>query len=157
QALKNVGTRPASERRAYGQKANQVKEALTAAYEARRGALREQELEKSVQTESLDVSLPGRPAPRGRLHLSTRNLRSIYAIFAELGFQTSRSPDVETDEMNFTLLNMPEHHPARDMWDTFHTTTPGVLLRTHTSPGQIHLMRKTCPNPIRAILPGMCY
>ena len=84
-------------------------------------------------------------------------LRAIYAVFADLGFQVYRSPEVETDELNFTLLNMPEHHPARDMWDTFHTTRPGVLLRTHTSPGQIHVMRELCPRPIRVILPGMCY
>jgi phenylalanyl-tRNA synthetase alpha chain len=61
----------------------------------------------------------------------------IYSIFADMGFQVYRSRDVEDDETNFGLLNMPLHHPARDMWDTFHTTTPGVLLRTHTSPGQI--------------------
>jgi phenylalanyl-tRNA synthetase alpha chain len=84
-------------------------------------------------------------------------LRSIFAIFADLGFQIYRSREVEDEELNFELLNMPPHHPARDMWDTFHTTTPGVLLRTHTSPGQIHVMREQCPNPIRAILPGMCY
>jgi len=64
---------------------------------------------------------------------------------------------VETDEYNFELLNIPPHHPARDMWDTFYTVTPGVILRTHTSPGQIHAMREYCPQPIRVILPGMCY
>jgi phenylalanyl-tRNA synthetase alpha chain len=64
---------------------------------------------------------------------------------------------VETDEYNFELLNMPAHHPARDMWDTFYTTDPGVLLRTHTSPGQIRVMRERAPEPIRVILPGMCY
>jgi phenylalanyl-tRNA synthetase alpha chain len=95
--------------------------------------------------------------PTGRLHLATKTLREIYAIFADLGFQVFRSRDVETDENNFELLNMPPHHPARDMWDTFHTTTPGVLLRTHTSPGQVHVMRQACPRPVRAILPGMCY
>jgi phenylalanyl-tRNA synthetase alpha chain len=103
------------------------------------------------------VSLPGRPVARGRLHPSTQTLRLIYGIFAEMGFQIYRSPEVEDDETNFGLLNMPPHHPARDMWDTFHTTTPGVLLRTHTSPGQIHVMRQLCPQPIRVILPGMCY
>jgi len=64
---------------------------------------------------------------------------------------------VEDEHTNFELLNMPPHHPARDMWDTFHTTTPGVLLRTHTSPGQIHVMREAAGKPIRVILPGMCY
>ncbi|MCS6774090.1 MAG: phenylalanine--tRNA ligase subunit alpha, partial [Thermoflexales bacterium] len=75
-------------------------------------------------------------------------------------FEVYRSPEVETDELNFTLLNMPEDHPARDMWDTFYTTTPGVILRTHTSPGQIRVMRersKNGPQPLRVILPGMVY
>jgi phenylalanyl-tRNA synthetase alpha chain len=74
-----------------------------------------------------------------------------------MGFQVYDAPEVETDENNFELLNMPEGHPARDMWDTFYTTTPGVLLRTHTSPGQIHAMREYCPQPIRVILPGKCF
>jgi len=71
-----------------------------------------------------------------------------------MGFQVYRSRDVETDELNFELLNIPAHHPARDMWDTFYTTTPNVILRTHTSPGQIHVMRERCPEPIRVILPA---
>ena len=108
-------------------------------------------------TNALDVTLPGRPVQRGRLHIVTQTLRRIYAIWADMGFQVYRSPDVETDEYNFELLNIPEYHPARDMWDTFHTDTPGMILRTHTSPGQIHAMREYCPNPIRVILPGMCY
>jgi phenylalanyl-tRNA synthetase alpha chain len=157
QAVKAVSTRPPAERKSYGQRANQIKDALDASYKAALAAAKERALEESLRTESLDVTLPGRPAPRGRLHPSTRTLRMIYAIFADLGFQIFRSPEVEEDEINFGLLNMPEHHPARDMWDTFHTTTPGVLLRTHTSPGQIHLMRKLCPGPIRAILPGLVY
>jgi phenylalanyl-tRNA synthetase alpha chain len=74
-----------------------------------------------------------------------------------MGFQVYRARDVETDEYNFELLNIPAYHPARDMWDTFHTTKSGVILRTHTSPGQVHVMREYCPEPIRVILPGMCY
>jgi phenylalanyl-tRNA synthetase alpha chain len=74
-----------------------------------------------------------------------------------MGFQIYRSRDVETDEMNFQFLNFPLHHPAREMQDTFYTTNPDVLLRTHTSPGQIRVMRDYCPEPIRVILPGMCY
>jgi phenylalanyl-tRNA synthetase alpha chain len=156
-ALSKVGSLPPAERKAYGQKANQVKVALTQAYESALLREKERALERSLATEKLDVTLPGRPVPRGRLHPSTQTLRRICGIFGEMGFQIYRSPDVEDDEMNFGLLNMPEHHPARDMWDTFHTTTPGVLLRTHTSPGQIHVMRKLCPGPVRVILPGMCY
>jgi phenylalanyl-tRNA synthetase alpha chain len=156
-AVKRVGTVPPAERKSYGQQANRVKEELTRAGEAALAAWKEQALERSLTGAGLDVTLPGRPIRRGRLHLSTQTLRRIYAVFADLGFQVYRTPEVETDEMNFGLLNMPEHHPARDMWDTFHTTTPGVLLRTHTSPGQIHVMRQNCPKPIRVILPGMCY
>jgi phenylalanyl-tRNA synthetase alpha chain len=156
-ALKKVGSVPAEERRAYGQEANRIKDALTEAHDAAAARLKAQEQERSLTSEALDVTLPGRPVMRGRLHLATQTLRSIFAIFADLGFQIYRSREVEDDELNFELLNMPPHHPARDMWDTFHTTTPGVLLRTHTSPGQIHVMREQCPNPIRAILPGMCY
>jgi phenylalanyl-tRNA synthetase alpha chain len=156
-ALKEVGKVPPAERRAYGQQANRLKETLTQAYEQALATEKERAVERSLSAEALDVTLPGRPRPRGRLHVSTQTLRSIYAIFADLGFQIYRSRDVEDDLTNFELLNMPPHHPARDMWDTFHTTTPGVLLRTHTSPGQIHVMREFCPRPIRVILPGMCY
>jgi phenylalanyl-tRNA synthetase alpha chain len=157
QAVKKVGALPPAERPAYGKQVNELKKKLNAEYEAKLAALKELALERSLNAAALDVTLPGRPARRGRLHVSTQTLRSIYAIFADLGFQVYRSPEVEDDETNFGLLNMPEHHPARDMWDTFHTTKPGVLLRTHTSPGQIHVMRELCPHPIRVILPGMCY
>jgi phenylalanyl-tRNA synthetase alpha chain len=156
-ALKKVGSVPPDQRRAYGQEANRIKETLTKSHDSAVARLQAQELERSLASEALDVTLPGRAPLRGRLHLATQTLRSIFAIFADLGFQIYRSREVEDDLNNFELLNMPPHHPARDMWDTFHTTTPGVLLRTHTSPGQIHVMREQFPNPIRAILPGMCY
>jgi phenylalanyl-tRNA synthetase alpha chain len=156
-AVKKVGSVPPAERRAYGQEANQVKDTLTKAHENAVARVKEQELERNLTSEALDVTLPGRPVSRGRLHIATKVLREIYAIFSDLGFQIYRSREVEDDLTNFELLNMPPHHPARDMWDTFHTTTPGVLLRTHTSPGQIHVMRELAPKPIRVILPGMCY
>jgi phenylalanyl-tRNA synthetase alpha chain len=157
EVVKKVGSVPPAERRAYGQQANQVKETLSEAYEKRVTHVKEQALLRSLTTEALDVTLPGRPVPRGRLHVATKVLREIYAIFSDLGFQIYRSREVEDDLTNFELLNMPPHHPARDLWDTFHATTPGVLLRTHTSPGQIHVMRELVPKPIRVILPGMCY
>jgi phenylalanyl-tRNA synthetase alpha chain len=157
QAVKKISTLPPAERPAYGKQANELKKKLKAEYESALAAEKERALARSLASAPLDVTLPGRPARRGRLHVSTQTLRSIYAIFADMGFQIYRSPEVEEDETNFSLLNMPEHHPARDMWDTFHTTKPGVLLRTHTSPGQIHVMRELCPHPIRVILPGMCY
>lgn len=157
QALKRIGQLPPEERPTYGQQVNALKETLLAAYEQKKHQLHQQEIARRLAAEALDVTLPGRPVLRGRLHPATQVMRDILAIFAELGFQVYRSREVEDDLTNFELLNMPPHHPARDLWDTFHTTTPGVLLRTHTSPGQIHVMRQYCPQPIRVVLPGMCY
>lgn len=157
EAMKKIAGVPKEERPAFGQAVNRVKDSLTGAYDRRKAEIKERELEKSLTTDTLDVTLPGRPLSPGRLHIATRVLRDIYAIFADMGFQVYRSREVEDDLHNFEYLNMPPHHPARDMWDTFHTTEPGVLLRTHTSPGQIHVMRQHKPHPIRVILPGMCY
>ena len=148
---------PKEERPVIGKRANLAKNTIEAAYTQQAEALRHNSLLRTLQQERLDVTLPGRPVILGRLHPITQTLRKIYQVFAEMGFQVFRSREVETDEYNFELLNIPAHHPARDMWDTFHTTTPGVLLRTHTSPGQIHVMLKYAPEPIRVILPGMCY
>ena len=156
-ALAKIGKIAPAERKDYGQAANRVKLALETAYAAALELAKEAALQAGLTANPLDVTLPGRPITPGRLHPATQILRAITAIFADLGFQVYRSREVETDEMNFELLNMPPHHPARDMWDTFFTTVPGQILRTHTSPGQIHLMRAMAPNPIRAILPGMCY
>lgn len=155
--LGDMGKLPKADRAAVGKRANEVRRALEAAHIARVDALRRAALDRALTAQALDVTLPGRPAPQGRLHPATQTLRQIYGIWAQMGFQVYRSRDVETDEYNFELLNMPAHHPARDMWDTFHTTTENVILRTHTSPGQIRAMREFCPEPIRVILPGMCY
>ena len=154
---RHIGQLVPEERPHFGRRINEVKQALEDAYQERAAALRAQELEAQMAAEALDVTLPGRRAWRGRLHPASQTLRDIYRIWGDMGFQVYRSREVETDEYNFELLNIPQHHPARDMWDTFHTMTPGVILRTHTSPGQIHAMRQYCPEPIRVILPGMCY
>jgi phenylalanyl-tRNA synthetase alpha chain len=156
-AVKRVSELPPAERPAYGQAINALKQKLLAAEAAHAQVLRQRELERSLVQDRLDVTLPGRPIRRGRLHPATQTLRRILAIFADMGFQVYRSREVEDDLTNFELLNMPPHHPARDLWDTFHTTTPGIILRTHTSPGQIHVMREFCPEPIRVVLPGLCY
>ena len=157
ESLKKIGKLPKEERPAFGQEANRVKQVLSEAYDKALERIKEQALLASLQSNPIDVTLPGRPIQRGRLHIATKTMREIYGIFAEMGFQIYRTREVEDDQFNFEYLNMPPHHPARDMWDTFHTTTPGVLLRTHTSPGQIHVMRESYPRPIRAVLPGMCY
>ncbi len=157
EAVKALGSLSPEERPAYGRRVNEIKRALEAAYEAKVEGLKESVDARALVAEQVDVSLPGRPPRPGHLHPATHTLREIYRIFAEMGFQVYRSRDVETDDHNFTLLNMPPHHPARDMWDTFYTVRPAVILRTHTSPGQIHAMRQYYPEPIRVILPGMCY
>ncbi|MEA4906352.1 MAG: phenylalanine--tRNA ligase subunit alpha [Anaerolineaceae bacterium] len=157
QVFSRLGQVPKEQRATIGQRANQAKQKLEAAQAELEQALKQAALEHSLENMRLDVTLPGRTPDHGRLHIVTQTLREIYKIYAEMGFQVYRSTDVESDDYNFTLLNMPAYHPARDMWDTFHTTRPGVILRTHTSPGQIHVMHERCPEPIRVILPGMVY
>ncbi|MBZ0309924.1 MAG: phenylalanine--tRNA ligase subunit alpha [Anaerolineae bacterium] len=158
--LKGIGKLAPEQRADFGKRANEIKQSLTEAYEQRAEMVRQHELGKALEEGEIDVTLPGRPVQMGGLHPSTRILRQIQAIWAEMGFQVYTSRDVEDDDTNFTLLNIPPHHPARDMWDTFYTTQEGVILRTHTSPGQIRAMREYGENgtqPIRVILPGMCY
>ena len=155
--LRGLGALPEDERRAVGAAANTAKAALEAALEARREALRRGAL---ASMEALDVTLPGRPMRRGRLHPVTQVRREILDIFARLGFATVEGPEVELDEYNFGRLRIPEHHPARDMWDTFwFDTAPdeaSMLLRTHTSPMQIRYIEQHEP-PIRIAVPGRCY
>jgi phenylalanyl-tRNA synthetase alpha chain len=156
-SLRDLGGLTPQERPVVGKAANEVKKALEAAFEARQAEVRQAEMEAAISRSRLDVTLPGRPQIVGKPHPSSATLQEIYNIFGQMGFQVFDSPDVETDEYNFGLLNMPPGHPARDMWDTFYTTRPGLILRTHTSPGQIHAMRLYAPEPIRIILPGKCY
>jgi phenylalanyl-tRNA synthetase alpha chain len=154
---RSIGQLAPEDRPAVGQLANEIAQELEAAFAEREELVKTHEMAKSLEEGEIDVTLPGRPVVRGRLHPTTRMLRDIYDIWADMGFQVYRSRDVEDDDTNFTLLNIPPHHPARDMWDTFYTTDEGVILRTHTSPGQIRAMRDFAPEPIRVILPGMCY
>ncbi len=156
QLLRGIGKLPPEERPEAGKVGNQVKKALESAYHETVEQLKQAARERALEAERVDVTLPGRPVELGRLHLSTQTLRQIYDIFADMGFQVYRSRDVETDAYNFELLNIPKHHPARDMQDTFYIDGER-LLRTHTSPGQIRAMREYYPEPIRVILPGMCY
>ncbi len=161
-----LGALTKEERPAVGQAANRVKTALEAALAARTEAIRQSALERSIREDKLDVTLPGRGIHRGRLHPSTQQLRRMLSILAEMGFQVYTSREVETDEINFQLLNFPPHHPAREMQDSlFVEAGPRgdnpILLRTHTSPGQIRAMREySAGNPenppsIRLALPGM--
>lgn len=163
EAMKGLGSLAPAERPAAGQRVNEVKAALEAAYAQAESRLKAQALALSLAGEAVDVTLPGRAPDVGGLHLTTKTLREIRDIYAEMGFQEYRSRLVEMDDLNFGLLNMPKHHPARDMQDTFYIAdrngqpSGDVVLRTHTSPGQIHAMREMYPDPIRIILPGLVF
>ena len=154
---RNLGALSAEERPAYGRRLNEVKAELEAAYGEKLALAEDEELRAQLAAGALDVTLPGRKPAEGRLHVITQTLRDLYRVFGDMGFQVYRTRDVETDEMNFELLNFPPHHPAREMQDSFYTTVEGVILRTHTSAGQIRAMREYYPEPIRVVLPGMCY
>jgi phenylalanyl-tRNA synthetase alpha chain len=147
---------PPEERPLLGQEINRLKESLQEGYGKRQKRFEQEARGRAVSAEQVDVTIPGCPPAPGGLHLTTLTLRKICRIFHGMGFEVLESPEVESDEYNFELLNMPPHHPARDMWDTFYLTE-SVLLRTHTSPGQIHAMRPAAPKPLRVILPGRCY
>jgi phenylalanyl-tRNA synthetase alpha chain len=140
-----------------GKLANEIKTSLETRFAQKEESIQASALSDSLQAERLDVTLPGRRPNRGGLHIATQILREVYRVFAEMGFQIYRSPEVESEEYNFELLNIPAHHPARDLWDTFFTTEEGIILRTHTSPGQVRAMREFVREPIRVVLPGMCY
>lgn len=160
---RQVGQMAKEDRPAFGRRVNEIKQLLEQAYASRLEDLRHVELAQQLEAETIDVTLPGRPVTRGHLHLTTQTLRDLYDIYAKMGFEVYEAPDVELEAYNFDLLNIPEYHPARDMWDTFwvedgdHVRGNRRLLRTHTSPGQIRAMRERCPEPIRVILPGKCY
>jgi len=164
----DLGDLSKDERPSAGQAANRVKSSLESAMQQRQIEIKSAVLARSLEEEKLDVTLPGRSIQRGRLHPSTQQLRRVLSILADMGFQVYLSPEVETDEMNFQLLNFPPHHPAREMQDSLYLEAAGrgenpILLRTHTSPGQIRAMREfaatnpTQPPPIRIALPGMCF
>ena len=154
--MRGIGKLSPDQRPVVGQVSNEVKEALEHAFDARVEALKQSRLAATMAREQIDVTLPGFPVSLGRLHPTTQILREITEIFAEMGFQVFDSREVESDLYNFELLNIPPYHPARDMWDTFYINDR-VVLRTHTSPGQIRAMQAFHPDPIRVILPGMCY
>jgi phenylalanyl-tRNA synthetase alpha chain len=161
--MKGLGAMSPDERREAGAKLNDVKDAVGAAIEARKAALQEAELDERLKTERVDVTLPARPESEGRLHPISQTIDEIVAIFGAMGFRVAEGPDIEDDFHNFTALNIPPEHPARQMHDTFYiqgadgTGGPGgKLLRTHTSPVQIRTMKESKP-PIRIIAPGRTY
>lgn len=153
--LKNLGQLPAEERPAAGQAINQVKVQIQELLETRKSALSDLAIASRLQTETVDISLPGRRNGAGGLHPVTLTMNRIDKMFGKLGFDVAEGPEVEDDFHNFEALNIPEHHPARAMHDTFYFDD-GRLLRTHTSPVQIRVMENQEP-PLRVIAPGRVY
>jgi len=153
--MKMLGALPTDERKQVGARINLIKNQVEALLKSRRDAIQNEELERQLAAESLDVTLPGRGEGVGGLHPVTRTLARIEQLFASIGFVAADGPEIETDFYNFTALNIPENHPARAMHDTFYLDG-GSLLRTHTSPVQVRYMQNN-PPPIRIIAPGRVY
>ncbi len=153
--LKGLGKLEPDVRKTAGARINEAKQAVEGALKARREDLQQAELERKLAAETLDVTLPGRGLGRGGLHPVSRTLSRIESLFHSIGFAVADGPEIETDFYNFTALNIPENHPARAMHDTFYLQD-GSLLRTHTSPVQVHYMQDHEP-PFRIIAPGRVY
>jgi phenylalanyl-tRNA synthetase alpha chain len=164
--MKGLGAMSPEERKSAGPRLNGLKDRLTDAIAARREALHEAKLEARLAGERIDVTLPARESAlaAGRIHPLTQVWDEVVAIFADMGFSVEQGPDIETDHYNFTALNFPEGHPAREMHDTFYFepraaadgTLSRPLLRTHTSPVQVRTMERGQP-PFRFICPGRTY
>ncbi len=153
--LKALGKVPESERPQKGRAINQAKQQLSALLESRRRELESASLRAQLEREKIDVTLPGRGIAGGGLHPVTRTLQRIESLFAQMGFSVAEGPEIEDDYHNFEALNIPAHHPARAMHDTFYFDAHR-LLRTHTSPVQIRVMERQAP-PLRIIAPGRVY
>lgn len=169
--FRGVGALPQEERADAGQAINTAKVALEEAFSQAEKRIVAGEQEQRLGAEAVDVSMPGRPIVAGHLHIITRTARDVLRAFRDMGFQIYEGPDVELDKYDFELLNIPPEHPARSMQDTFYVDDrllgmrpagasmddlPPVVLRTHTSPMQIRMMRKL-PPPLRLIVPGKSY
>jgi phenylalanyl-tRNA synthetase alpha chain len=152
EAMKQLGQAAPEDRPRLGQLANAVKQEVEGLFQAKKEAL---EAGSQTARQALDLSLPGRFIPSGKLHPVTQVMEEICSVFEGMGFAVAEGPDVETDHYNFEALNIPAHHPARDMHDTFYVSD-SLLLRTHTSPMQARIMEKQEP-PLRYIAPGKVY
>jgi phenylalanyl-tRNA synthetase alpha chain len=153
--LKQLGKLPAEERPQAGQAINVAKKQVQQAIEARKEALQNAALAEALASERIDVTLPGRGHGAGGLHPVTRTLQRIEQLFSSMGFESAEGPEIEDDYHNFEALNIPAHHPARAMHDTFYIDAHRVL-RTHTSPVQIRVMEERKP-PFRIIASGRVY
>ena len=162
QLLKSIPQIAPSERRTFGAKVNQIKNSLNTIFVERKNSTKNLTASSKTNTNQIDITLPGWPFPKGSLHITTQMIKEISDTFQSLGFQSTEGPEVEFDHYNFGMLNIPQNHPARDMWNSIWiegTDTQkyeSMLLRTHTSPMQVRIMENTKP-PIRIIVPGKCY
>jgi phenylalanyl-tRNA synthetase alpha chain len=167
--LRRLGNVPPADRPGVGRTANEARQELETAFAERLERLAQGELSERLAHEAFDMTAPGRPVRVGHLHPLMTVERDLREIFHGFGFEVFEGPEIESDLMNFELLNMPPDHPARDLWDTLYVAEPGsveagsprpaddgTILRTHTSPVQIRAMRALTP-PIRVLMPGRCY
>ena len=158
--MKGIGKLPPDERKTAGQKLNEVKNAVSDAIDAKKAVLDAAALEASLASDRIDVTLPVRPETEGRIHPISQTIEEMIAIFCEMGFSVAEGPHIETDFNNFTALNIPPEHPARQDHDTFYLQPKAdgsrMVLRTHTSPVQIRTMMAQKP-PIRIIVPGRTF
>ncbi|BBK35013.1 phenylalanine--tRNA ligase alpha subunit [Allostella sp. ATCC 35155] len=158
--MKTLGGLAPDARRAAGQQLNELKDAVAEALEARRAALQADALDRRLAADRIDVTLPPRPAAEGRIHPISQTIDELTAIFADMGFTVAEGPHIEEDFYNFTALNIPPEHPARQEHDTFYLPPRAdgtrLVLRTHTSPVQIRTMMRDKP-PIRIIVPGRTF
>ena len=155
--FKKLGSLPAEQKKEFASSLNKLKENLTKEIELKLLELENKEINAKLKDEKVDVTLPIRPYSKGKIHPVSQVIDEISSIFSEIGFSVAEGPDVETEHNNFTALNTPENHPARDMHDTFYLEeNKKILLRTHTSPVQIRTMLSEKP-PFKIIVPGRTY
>ncbi|MFD0588466.1 phenylalanine--tRNA ligase subunit alpha [Paenibacillus sp. GCM10027627] len=155
--LRGMGGLSAEERPVIGQVANDVRGAIEAVIEEKAAAFQQEETNKRLLAETIDVTLPGKSLPTGAVHPLNKVAQEIEDVFVGLGYSIAEGPEVETDYYNFEALNLPKNHPARDMQDSFYVTDE-ILMRTHTSPVQVRTMKaKEGMTPVKVICPGKVY
>ena len=155
QLMQNMKLVPQSERAEYGKTVNDLKNWASARFDRIDAIIREKELERRYESEKIDITMPAKTVKTGRLHPVTQVREELIDVFSAMGFDVYEGTEIETDYYNFTALNTPQDHPARDMQDTFYLS-PEFLLRTQTSSGQIHVMEKKKP-PIKILSPGRVF
>ena len=158
EALKDLGSLSIEEKKSQGQELNIIKKLIEEIVKDQKIIIENKEIEKNLKSESIDVTLPPNISEQGKIHPISQTIFSIIEIFGNLNYTVETGPDIETDFNNFSALNIPEHHPAREMQDTFYIDgeNNNNVLRTHTSPVQVRTMLNTKP-PIKIIVPGRTY